>query len=152
MTGVRALRPAEVLNRKAAYVSVTAFWVPSVPLLALQMEEVISENMRSLPRLKVLRVTFTWLEDFPISVPTALSQLRELDLRNNRFKRIPAAVGKITTLQALNISRNEELELASKDLDTLAALSSLERLSIYKDSFKTKPPGRFSQGKFGCPP
>ena len=109
------------------------------------MENIISQDMRSLSRLKELRVTFTWLEDVSISVAIALSQLQELILHSNRFKRIPAAVGKITTLQELNMASNPKLELVPEDLDTLAALSSLTGLSIYKESYKAKPPGRFSQ-------
>ena len=60
----------------------------------------------------------------------ALHHLRELDLSNNRFKQIPAAVGKVATLQALDLSRNAELELTSADLGILAALSCLASLCI----------------------
>ena len=75
---------------------------------------------------------------------TALRRLRELNLAYDEFKRIPAAVGKIVTLQTLDMSYNQELELGWSDLDTLAALSKLKKLCIFKCLPSAKPPGRFS--------
>ena len=75
---------------------------------------------------------------------TALQDLQDLDLSRNAFKQIPKAVGRITTLRSLDMSCNEDLELTSDDMDTLAALSCLTSLCICKDTTKPEAHAGFS--------
>jgi hypothetical protein len=100
--------------------------------ISLQVHALLPSVSPCLPRLRTLVLGGMHLQDFPISVAGALKRLISLDLRCNDFGQLPAAVSRITTLESLDISSNNFLELEDGDLNTLAALPDLQILSIFK--------------------
>ena len=101
--------------------------------------------MQSLSRLKSLNLSCCQFQTLPVSMAAALHHLQYLDLSSNDFQQVPAAIGKITTLQTLDMSGNHELELNIDDLDTLAALSCLTSLCVCKNPDKPDLHAGFSQ-------
>ena len=106
---------------------------------ALQVDKIFSEDRQCLSRLKTLNLGGSQLDDLPNSIAAALRHLQRLDLSNNKFELIPASLGRIGTLQILDMSRNEDLELTPYDLDTLAALSRLTSLCLCKNPYNPEP-------------
>jgi len=75
------------------------------------------------------------LSSFPASLTRALTGLTALSLRDNDFKRIPAALCQIATLQILDMANNARLKLEAGDGVTLAALPFLRGLHLSPSGF-----------------
>lgn len=56
--------------------------------------------------------------------------LRQLDLRENSFTRMPPALGAATALRQLLLSGNPQLELVTEDLAVLRRMTSLVELEL----------------------
>lgn len=67
---------------------------------------------------------------FHASLATSLQRLIELKLGHNNFTQIPPALALITTLQTLDMSYNEQLQLADSDAFVLAALPLLQSVDF----------------------
>ena len=78
----------------------------------------------ALPYLRELRLVRLDLAYFPDAVAARLCQLTALDLSHDLFQRLPAALTKITSLKALDVSKNL-LEDHEDNWHLLAALSNL---------------------------
>jgi Leucine-rich repeat (LRR) protein len=68
--------------------------------------------------------------DFPVSWATALGSLTALDLSQNGFATVPAALSQITTLAFLDLSFNPVLGLSEEDAEILAPLCNLIALGL----------------------
>jgi len=67
---------------------------------------------------------------FPASLAASLWRLTELKLGHNNFTQLPAALTLMTTLQILDMSYNEQLQLADSDALVLAALPHLQSVDF----------------------
>lgn len=84
----------------------------------------------ALPALTILVLTIGLIQDFPSSVAAALQRLQTLDLSHMKFEGISAALSQITTLKKVDLSYNDELQLKSSDVTTLAALAHSSELCL----------------------
>lgn len=91
--------------------------------------------MTALPYLKLLELSTMGLCSIPVSVASKLKRLVHLDLSSNSFTRLPSAVSKITSLQALDLSHNNDLQLVKGDENALSALPSLAVLVLKKENW-----------------
>ena len=72
------------------------------------------------------------MDTLPPAFASRLRRLAVLDLSNNHFTYIPPAVAKIPTLQELNLSKNKDLHLMIRDVETLKSLENLHLLQLVK--------------------
>ena len=86
------------------------------------------------PNLRVLTLKGLGCTDFPEVLAGALVGLTYLNLANNNFARLPAAVKLLSTLHHFDLARNWPLQLGKDDVATLAALPHLRTLNIIKSS------------------
>ena len=75
------------------------------------------------------------LSRFAAPFAAALTGLLELDLGRNRFNQLPGALGLITSLELLDLSRNLCLRFRQEDLTILTALRRLRRLHLHGINF-----------------
>jgi len=92
----------------------------------------------------VLQLEYMEFDTFPASLAASLWRLTELKLGHNQFTRLPPALTLMTTLQILDMSYNEQLQLANSDALVLAALPLLQSVN-----FLMEP--RFFELKFAVP-
>jgi hypothetical protein len=87
----------------------------------------------------LLKLQLNKLGPFELGQGTIILQrLVSLDLTDNSFTCIPTAIIKITTLQSLNLSGNDNLQLEYRDENILAELPYLQDL-ILGIGFETTP-------------
>jgi len=72
------------------------------------------------------------MKHFPTYLADNLARLTYLSLRSNRFTQVPAAVTQITTLKAVDLSRNKDLQLRDVIIDTLSTMPHLRGLCVKK--------------------
>jgi Leucine-rich repeat (LRR) protein len=105
---------------------------PTCPLVVLQVDNLLPPATAALPSLESLALVHMKHQAFPSSVAERLMSLTDLDLSGNSFGRLPAALTRISTLNTLNMSRNDDLQMEKGDSDTLAALPNLRMLLLKK--------------------
>lgn len=98
----------------------------------LQVENLLPPATTALPYLRLLTLSTSELCNIPVSVASKLKRLVKLDLSCNSFTRLPPALSQITTLEALDLSQNLDLELVKGDANILSTLASLTLLVMEK--------------------
>jgi len=116
----------------------------------LQVDDLLPPATAALPSLRDLRMTDMSLRVFPSSVADRLVSLIDLNMRGNNFSRLPVAVTRISTLRALNLSDNDDLQLEESDSDTLAALPNLRLLSLKNTDRQKKSWSAASSAELIC--
>ena len=96
------------------------------------MEDLLPISWPAWPRLRELSLRDLCLHAFPVELASALNRLTFLDLANNKFARLPAAVQLLGNLQQLELPCNAPLQLAIEDAAILAALPHLHTLNLSK--------------------
>jgi len=80
--------------------------------------------------LKALKLEHMEFDAFPASLAASLRSLTELKLGHNHFTQLPGAVTLMTTLQTLDMSYNQSLQLSDSDALVLAALPLLQSVDF----------------------
>jgi len=96
----------------------------------MQVEFIFPTTTLALGKLKNLALRSMSMNSFSDSMAAALKQLTKLDLSRQDFSSLPSSISNITTLQIANFSQNDYLQLGPHNIDTLAALPSLQALSL----------------------
>lgn len=107
----------------------------SNPTSVVQVNKDVLEMVLALAPVNLKEVSFCMLclETVPALVASRFRNLECLDLSHNTFARLPALLSKITTLQKVDMSFNENLQLDLSDIGRLAPLSDLKTLVLGKD-------------------
>lgn len=93
----------------------------------------LSQHYETAKKTGALRLSQKKLDELPSNLFALAAVLRTLDISENKFTRLPDAIGELTLLKQLNISRNKLRTLP----ETLYALSKLEgfkcEFEFYRD-------------------
>jgi hypothetical protein len=115
--------------------------------LTLQVNIIV--DLAALPLLKELSMWNSGLRSLPDSM-SSLKHLTSLCLSRNEFTRLPILLTEITTLQFLDMSGNDGLQLRHKDVRTLRALPDLRNLSLQKSGRSYCGPDQVNFRNSGC--
>lgn len=95
----------------------------------------LSQHYETAKKTGALRLSQKKLDELPSNLFALAAVLRTLDISENKFTRLPDAIGELTLLKQLNISRNKLRTLP----ETLYALSKLEGFNASSNFIETIP-------------
>ena len=88
----------------------------------------------SWPSLRELTLKNMNFDEFPEKLAGVLVNVSYLNLADNKFECLPAALTLLSNLEHLEITGNEPLQLVEEDVDFLAAMPKLHTCNMCKSS------------------
>jgi Leucine-rich repeat (LRR) protein len=96
----------------------------------LQVDNFLPGITPALPNLRHLQLVGLRLQEFLATLAYVLTSLTSLDLSDNSFRRLPAAISQMTALEELKLCGLPILVLHPSDVEIIAALPHLKGVSI----------------------
>lgn len=95
----------------------------------------LKQHYETATKTGALRLSQRKLDEFPPNLISLASQLRTLDLSENRFVKLPEEIGKFSALKQLNLSSNRLMSLP----ESIGCLTKLEILNCSRNQLSQLP-------------